>query len=68
MRTGDIERLSRLQSVVSVDFDGYRHRIVVRKGGDLSDLVSRLDLGGDVRHFTFSAPSLSELFREAVVG
>jgi len=51
-----------------VEFDGYRHRIVVRKGGDLSDLVSRLDLGGDVRHFTFSAPSLSELFREAVTG
>ncbi|MCY3564383.1 MAG: ATP-binding cassette domain-containing protein [bacterium] len=68
MRTGDTERLSRLDSVVSVDFDGYRHRIVVRKGGDLSDLVSLLDLGGDVRHFTFSAPSLSELFREAVMG
>ena len=60
--------MSRLDAVVSVDFDGYRHRIVVRKGGDLSDLVSRLDLGGDVRHFTFSAPSLSELFREAVTG
>ncbi len=66
MRTPDAERLSRLDAVVSVDFDGYRHRIVVRKGADLSDLVSRLDLGGDVRHFTFSAPSLSELFREAV--
>ncbi len=66
--TGDPKRLSRLDTVVSVDFDGYRHRIVVRKGGDLSDLVSRLDLGGDVRHFTFSAPSLSELFREAVTG
>ena len=66
MRTGETERLSRLDAAVSVDFDGYRHRIVVRKGGDLSDLVSRLDLGGDVRHFTFSAPSLSELFREAV--
>ncbi len=68
MRAVDTGRLSRLESVVSVDFDGYRHRIVVRKGGDLSDLVSRLDLGGDVRHFTFSAPSLSELFREAVTG
>ncbi|MDE0121526.1 MAG: ATP-binding cassette domain-containing protein [bacterium] len=68
MRGGDTERLSRLESVVSVDFDGYRHRIVVRKGGDLSDLVSLLDLGGDVRHFTFSAPSLSELFKEAVAG
>ena len=60
------ERLRRLESVVSVDFDGYRHRIVARKGADLGDLVARLDLGGDVRHFTFSAPSLSELFREAV--
>lgn len=68
MRTADTERLSRLESVVSVDFDGYRHRIIARKRGDLSDLVSRLDLGGDVRHFTFSAPSLSELFREAVTG
>ncbi len=58
--------LSGLDSVVSVDFDGYRHRIVVRKGGDLSALVSRLELGRNVRHFTFSAPSLSELFREAV--
>ena len=66
MKTRDTESLSRLDSVVSLDFDGYRHRIVVRKGGDLSDLVSRLDLGGNVRHFTFSAPSLSELFREAV--
>ena len=68
MRTADRDRMSRLDAVVSVEFDGYRHRIVVRKGGDLSDLVSRLDLGGDVRHFTFSAPSLSELFREAVTG
>ena len=66
MGTRGIEGISGLEAVVSVDFDGYRHRIVVRKGGDLSDLVSRLDLGGDVRHFTFSAPSLSELFREAV--
>ncbi|MCQ3804635.1 MAG: ATP-binding cassette domain-containing protein [bacterium] len=68
MRAADRDRMSRLDAVVSVEFDGYRHRIVVRKGGDLSDLVSRLDLGGDVRHFTFSAPSLSELFREAVTG
>lgn len=67
MRTTDQQSLSRIDSVVSVDFDGYRHRIVVRKGGDLSDLTSRLDLGGNVRHFTFSAPSLSELFREAVI-
>lgn len=66
MRSEDPQRWSRLDSVVSVSFDGYRHRIVVRKGGDLGDLVSRLDLGGEVRHFTFSAPSLSELFREAV--
>ena len=60
------ERLGRFESVVSVDFDGYRYRIVAKKGVDLSELMSRLDLGGDVRHFTFSAPSLSELFREAV--
>lgn len=67
MSTADPQSLSRIDSVVSVDFDGYRHRIVVRKGGDLGDLTSRLDLGGNVRHFTFSAPSLSELFREAVI-
>jgi ABC-2 type transport system ATP-binding protein len=66
MKTTDSESLRALDAVVSVDFDGYRHRIVVRKGGDLSDLVARLDLGGNVRHFSFSAPSLSELFREAV--
>ena len=66
LRSEDPPRWSRLDSVVSVNFDGYRHRIVVRKGADLGDLVSKLDLGGEVRHFTFSAPSLSELFREAV--
>lgn len=66
MDTRGAEGLVGLDSVVSVDFDGYRHRIVVRKGEDLSDLVARLDLGGRVQHFTFSAPSLSELFREAV--
>ena len=60
------ERLRRVDSVVSVDFDGFRYRVVARKGGDLRELVAGLDLGGDVRHFTFSAPSLSELFREAV--
>ncbi len=65
-RSREPERLDRFQSVVSVDFDGYRYRIVAKKGVDLSELMSRLDLGGDVRHFTFSAPSLSELFREAV--
>lgn len=60
------ERLLGLESVVSMDFDGHRHRVVTRKGTDLRELVSRLDLGGDVRHFAFSAPSLSDLFREAV--
>ena len=66
MRATDSDSLRELDSVVSVEFNGYRHRVVARKGGDLSDLVARLDLGGNVRHFTFSAPSLSELFREAV--
>ncbi len=60
------ERLDRLESVVSVEFDGYRYRVVARKGVELRELVSGLDLGGDVRHFTFSAPSLSDLFRAAV--
>lgn len=60
------ELLRRFDSVISVDFDGFRCRIVVRKGVDVGELVSRLELGGDVTHFTFSAPSLSELFREAV--
>ena len=41
MRTGDTRAApSRLESVVSVDFDGYRHRIVVRQGRGLDAISS----------------------------
>jgi ABC-2 type transport system ATP-binding protein len=60
------ELLATLDGVVSSSFDGYRHRLVVAAGEDVSALIGDPRVGSTIRHFSFSTPSLSDLFKEAV--
>jgi ABC-2 type transport system ATP-binding protein len=58
--------LSAINGVVSSSFDGYRHRLVVSAGENVTHLISDPRLGQEVRHFSYSTPTLSDLFKEAV--
>jgi ABC-2 type transport system ATP-binding protein len=57
--------LASIDGIVSASFDGYRHRLIVDAGHDFVSTLARQDSGG-IRHFAYTTPSLSDLFREAV--
>lgn len=58
--------LERLDGVVSSTFDGHRHRVIVTADTDVRHVLAAADREAGVRHLSYSTPSLSELFREAV--
>ena len=58
--------LSRIDGVVSATFDGRRHRLLVEANTDVRKVLAEAQEQGSIRHFIFTTPSLSQLFREAV--
>ena len=65
---GDGEFLSDLEGVVSAEMDGTLRRFLVRADTDVRELLTRAAEAGQVRQFSYTTPSLSDLFREAVSG
>ena len=65
---GDGEFLSDLEGVVSAEMDGTLRRLLVRADTDVRELLTRAAAAGQVRQFSYTTPSLSDLFREAVSG
>ncbi len=60
------EVLGYFEDVVSASFDGYRHRLVVPSGAPIGSIVSDPVVSASIRHLTYTTPSLSDLFKEAV--
>jgi ABC-2 type transport system ATP-binding protein len=58
--------LDRLDGVVSATFDGHRHRVVVNAATDVRHVLAEADRNAAVQHLSYSTPSLSQLFKEAV--
>jgi hypothetical protein len=46
--------------------DGSRIRLSVDADLDLAAVVAAASAAGEIRHFSFEPPNLSEVFREAV--
>ncbi len=57
--------LETLTGVVSASFDGRRHRVVVDRDIEVRSLMAEAT-NGEVEHFVYTTPPLSQLFREAV--
>lgn len=47
-------------------YDGHRHRLVIASDDDVSSMITDPSLGRSIRHFAYTTPSLSDLFKEAV--
>jgi ABC-2 type transport system ATP-binding protein len=58
--------LRQLDGVLSSRFDGHRHRLIVDAGADVRHVLAEADRNRAVQHLSYSTPSLSELFKEAV--
>jgi ABC-2 type transport system ATP-binding protein len=58
--------LESLQGVVDHRVNGSHHSITVDAGTDIRMFIARAQEGGRLRQFSYTTPSLSELFREAV--
>jgi ABC-2 type transport system ATP-binding protein len=64
---GDAEDLlGQLDGVLSSSFDGHRHRLFVKADADVRHLLAEADRNRAVQHLSYSTPSLSQLFKEAV--
>jgi ABC-2 type transport system ATP-binding protein len=61
---GDL--LRRLDGVRSSTFDGHRYRLLVNADADVRDVLAEADRNRSVQHLSYSTPSLSQLFKEAV--
>lgn len=61
---GDL--LGRLDGVHTATFDGHRHRVVVDADADVRHVLAEADRNAAVQHLSYSTPSLSQLFKEAV--
>lgn len=46
--------------------DGGRHTVIIPADTDMRGFLARAQEAGHIRHFTYTTPSLSDLFREAV--
>lgn len=55
-----------LDGIRSIDFDGARHHLIIDADTDVRGLLVKAQDAGRLRHFSYTAPSLSDLFREAV--
>ncbi len=60
------ELFATLDGVRDVKFDGSRHLLTIDSDTDVRGLLLRAQDSGGLRHFTYTTPSLSDLFREAV--
>lgn len=58
--------LATLDGVQSIDVDGTRQTVIIAAETDLRGLLGRAQDSGRVRHFSYTTPSLSDLFKEAV--
>jgi ABC-2 type transport system ATP-binding protein len=58
--------LESLEGIRSLESDGGRHHVVIEAGTDVRGLLAKAQDAGRLRHFSYTAPSLSDLFREAV--
>lgn len=64
---GDAEALlATLDGVRSMATDGNSYTAIIDAGTDVRGFLGRAQDEGTVRHFTYTTPSLSDLFREAV--
>ena len=55
-----------LDGVRNMEVEGERYSLVIDAGTDVRGLLNRAESLGQIRHFTYTAPSLTDLFREAV--
>ena len=58
--------LDALEGVREVEVDGNVRTVIVDAETDVRGLLARAEGVGRLRHFTYTTPSLSDLFREAV--
>ena len=64
---GNAEQLlASLNGVRSVEFDGVRHTVLIEARSDVRGFLARAQEAGELHHFSYTTPSLSDLFREAV--
>jgi len=64
---GDADSLlATLDGVRSTKFDGTRHTVIIDADTDLRGFLARAQDAGRLRHFSYTTPSLTDLFRQAV--
>lgn len=64
---GDIGDLfDTLEDVRQIRSEDGSHTLIIDAGSDIRGFLARAQQVGRVRHFTYTSPSLSDLFREAV--
>lgn len=60
------ELLASLTGIREQSFDGARHSVTIEAAADVRGFIARAENVGRLRHFSYTTPSLSDLFREAV--
>ena len=55
-----------LEAVRQIRSEDGSHTLIIDAGSDIRGFLARAQQVGRVRHFTYTSPSLSDLFREAV--
>jgi ABC-2 type transport system ATP-binding protein len=58
--------LSHLEGIRSADMVDGRHVLMIEADTDVRKVLAEAESAGNVRHFIYSTPSLTDLFREAV--
>lgn len=58
--------LDTLDGVQRVDTKDGVHTVIIDAGTDVRGFIARAEEAGRIRHFAYTTPSLSDLFREAV--
>ena len=58
--------LATLDGIRHQEFDGTTHTVILDAASDIRGFIARAENVGRLRHFTYTTPSLTDLFREAV--
>ena len=58
--------LSHLEGIRSADMNDGRHLLMIDADADVRRVLAEAESSGTVRHFIYTTPSLTDLFREAV--
>lgn len=58
--------LATLDGIRHVEMNGSVHTVIIDAATDMRGFLGRAEDAGRLRHFTYTTPSLSDLFREAV--